>query len=128
MRFQALLLAALRRLAVLVVLAFVVTAVVSLLLGLLLGASAARSLTLGFYLAGSFLMVLGFFAGNRGPARIKSEAPGHATFPFTISGRTLRWATAGEQNENINNSAIFVSLGLILVLIGLFVDPKHSLF
>jgi len=120
--------AALRRLALLVVLSFVVTAVVSLLLGLMFGASVARSLTLGFYLAGSFLMVIGFFAGNRGPARIKSEAPGHATFPFTISGRTLRWATAGEQNESINNSAIFVSLGLILVLIGLIFDPSHSLF
>jgi hypothetical protein len=127
-RNPAVLLAALRRLAVLIVLAGAVTAAGSIVLGLLFGSSVTRSLTLGFYLAGCFLMVLGFFAGNRGPARVKSEAPGHATFPFTMGGRTLRWASAGEQHETINNSAIFISLGLILVVIGLFVDPSHSLF
>jgi hypothetical protein len=121
-------LAALRRLALLVLFGAAVTSVGSLLLGLVFGASVERSLTVGFYLTGAFLMVLGFFAGNRGPARIKSETPGPATFPFTLSGRRLRWATASEQHESINNSAIFVSLGLILVLIGLFIDPQHSLF
>ena len=121
-------LAALRRLALLVVLGAAATAVVSLPIGLLLGASALRSLTLGYYLVGCFLMVVGFFAGNRGPARVRSESPGAAVFPFVISGRRLRWATAGEQNESINNSAIFVTLGLILVLIGLFIDPNHAVF
>ena len=121
-------LAALRRLAVLVVIGAMVTAVVSLPIGLLLGSSALRSLTLGFYLGGCFLMVIGFFAGNRGPARVRSESPGAAIFPFTISGRRLRWATAGEQNETINHSAVFVTLGLILVVIGLFIDPNHTVF
>jgi hypothetical protein len=121
-------LAALRRLALLVLLGAAVTSVGSLLLGLLLGASVARSLTVGFYLTGAFLMVLGFFAGNRGPARVKSETPGPATFPFAFAGRRLRWATASEQHESINSSAIFISLGLILVLIGLLIDPQHSLF
>jgi hypothetical protein len=121
-------LAALRRLAVLVAIGCVVTAVLSLPIGLLFGASALRSLTLGFYLGGCFLMVIGFFAGNRGPARVRSESPGAAVFPFTISGRRLRWATAGEQNETINNSAIFVTLGLILVVIGLLIDPNHTVF
>ena len=122
------LLAALRRLALLVVLGGAVIAVVSLVLGLLVGSSPERSLTLGFYLSGCFLMVLGFFAGNRGPARVKSETPGPAFFPFAIGSRRLRWATSIEQHETINNSAVFVSLGLILVLIGLFIDPQHSLF
>jgi hypothetical protein len=122
------LLAALRRLVVLVVLAGTLTAACSLVLGLLLGSSVSRSLTLGYYLVGCFLLVLGFLFGNRGPARVKSEAPGHATFPFTMGGRTLRWASAGEQHESINNSAVFITLGLILVVIGLFVDPTHSLF
>ena len=66
--------------------------------------------------------------GNRGPARIKSESPGAAVLPFTISGRRLRWATLGEQHETINNSAIFVTLGLIFVFMGLLIDSKHSLF
>jgi len=122
------LLAALRRLAALVVLGTLATALLSLPVGLLFGASAERSLTIGFYLAGCFLMVVGFFAGNRGPARVKSEAAGPALLPFTFSGRRLRWATQGEQHETINNSAIFVTLGLILVVIGLLIDPNHTLF
>jgi hypothetical protein len=122
------LLAALRRLTFLVLLGSAVTAVGSLLLGLLFGASALRSLTVGFYLCGAFVMILGFFAGNRGPARVRSETAGPATFPFAFGGRRLRWATASEQHEAINHSAVFVSLGLILVLIGLFIDPQHSLF
>jgi hypothetical protein len=121
-------LTAVRRLAVLIVLGSMSVAVISIPLGFLAGVSVLRSLTLGFYLGGCFLMIIGFFAGNRGPARVKSEAPGAAVFPFAISGRTLRWATFGEQNETINNSAIFVSLGLILVVIGLLIDPQHALF
>jgi urea transporter len=122
------LLAALRRLAALIVLGGLVTAIVSIPVGFLLGSSAERALTIGFYLSGCFLMVVGFFAGNRGPARVKSESPGPALLPFTFSGRRLRWATQGEQNETINNSAIFVTLGLILVVIGLLIDPNHALF
>jgi hypothetical protein len=122
------LLAALRRLAALVVLGSLATALLSLPVGLLFGASAERSLTIGFYLTGCFLMVVGFFAGNRGPARVKSETAGPALLPFTFSGRRLRWATQSEQHETINNSAIFVTLGLILVVIGLLLDPNHTLF
>jgi hypothetical protein len=40
----------------------------------------------------------------------------------------LRWATLGEQNETINNSAVFISLGLILVALGAVIDTRHSLF
>jgi len=122
------LLAALSRLAALIVLGSIATALLSLPVGLLLGSSPERSMTIGFYLTGCFLMVVGFFAGNRGPARVKSESPGRAVLPFTFSGRRLRWATQGEQNETINNSAIFVTLGLILVVFGLLIDPNNSLF
>ena len=123
-------LAAVRRLVLLVVLCSALTLVVSVALGLLVGASLDRSVSLGFYAVGCFLMVAGFFVGNRGPARVRSEEPsgGFAILPFPFSGgRRLRWATADEQNETINNSAVFIVLGLILVLIGVIVDNKHSL-
>src|SRR5439155_14624946 len=55
------LLAALRRLVLLVGGAAGLTAVVSLLIGLLIGASLERSLTIGFYLVGCFLLVTAFF-------------------------------------------------------------------
>ena len=121
-------LAALRRLAVLVVLCSAVTVVGSVALGLLAGASLDRAISLGFYGLGCFLMVSGFFVGNRGPARVKSETAGSSILPLPGMGdRRLRWATLDEQNETINNSAIFIVLGLVLVLIGVVVDSHHSL-
>jgi hypothetical protein len=73
-------------------------------------------------------MVSGFFVGNRGPARLKSEATGWSMLPLPGLGeRRLRWASLDEQNETINNSAIFISLGLILVLIGVLIDSRLSL-
>ena len=122
------LVAALRRLAVAVLLSVGVTAAGSLVFGALLGASIDRSLVLGFYLMGCFLMVAGFFVGNRGPARVKSES-GAVVTPFGLFGhRQLRWATMGEQYETINNSAVLVGLGIILVVIGVLLDGRHSLF
>jgi hypothetical protein len=47
--------------------------------------------------------------------------PGYAS-------RRLRWATLDEQEETINHSAIFIGLGVILVLIGILVDSQRSLF
>jgi hypothetical protein len=123
------LVAALRRLAFVTALALGVTVVLSLILGLLIGSSINRALTLGFYLAGCFLLVVGFFVGNRGPARIKGEDTiGPAMLPVPGAGaRRLRWATLTEQNETINNSAVFISLGLILVALGAIIDTRHSL-
>jgi hypothetical protein len=121
-------LAAIRRLVVLVVACSGITVVASVALGLLAGASLDRAVSLGFYGLGCFLMVSGFFVGNRGPARVKSETAGSSMLPIPGFGnRRLRWATLDEQNETINNSAVFIILGLILVLIGVVVDSHHSL-
>lgn len=121
-------LAAIRRLVVLVVLCSALTLVVSVPLGLLADASLDRAVSLGFYGLGCFLMVSGFFVGNRGPARVKSETAGSTMLPIPgFSNRRVRWATLDEQNETINNSAVFIILGLILVLIGVVVDSHHSL-
>jgi hypothetical protein len=121
-------LAALRRLALLILGCCAVTVVGSTLLGLLVGASLDRAISLGFYGFGCFLLVAGFFVGNRGPSRVKSEEAGGAAMPLPfMGGRRLRWATADEQNETINNSAVFIVLGLVLVLIGVLVDSRHSL-
>jgi hypothetical protein len=125
------LVAALRRLAFVAVLAIGVTVVLSLLIGLLIGAGAVRSIVIGFYLGGSFLLVVGFFVGNRGPARVKGgdDTIGPLGLPIPGSStRSLRWATIGEQNETINNSAVFISLGLVLVALGVVFDTRHSLF
>src|SRR5215210_7208233 len=120
--------AAIRRLVLLVALSSAITAAGSLALGLLVGASLGRALALGFYGLGCFLMVSGFFVGNRGPARVMSESAGPSMLPFPGFGeRRLRWATPEEQNETIGNSAVFIVLGLIMIVIGVLVDSRHSL-
>jgi hypothetical protein len=118
------------RLAVAVALCVGLTAAGAALIGLLIGASLDRSLVLGFYLVGCFFMLAGFFVGNRGPARVKSEEPGASATPFGVfsGSRRLRWATLGEQDETINNSAVFVTLGLVLVVVGVLLDSRHALF
>jgi len=131
--------AAVRRLAFISAVAIGVTVVVSLLIGLLIGSGVERALTLGFYFVGSFLLISGFFVGNRGPVRVKAEdhgeegvagaSPAAMIFPIPgFSKRRMRWASASEQNETINNSAIFIVLGLLLVFIGVGFDSHHSLF
>ena len=119
----------LRRLFLLIAGCVAVTALGSVIVGALVGASLDRALTIGFYLGGCFLMLAGFFVGNRGPARVKSEGQhtGGMLLPFG-GGRNLRWASLGEQNETINTSAVYISLGLILVAIGIALDSRHSLF
>jgi hypothetical protein len=123
--------AAARRFFTLLVVTAVVTSVVSLALGLLIGSSASRSVSVGLYLVGCFLLVAGFFVGNRGPARLRDpDEEGGAIggmFGIGIGRRRLRWATIEEREEAISNSAIFVVLGLALILLGVVADSRVRL-
>jgi hypothetical protein len=127
--------AALRRLVLVVLGAVGVTALVSLAIGGLVGSSPGRAVTLGFYLVGCLFLLAGFFTGNRGPARVRSdrEDGGSTGFLSVIfgggsGGRRLRWATLNEQDETINASAVYVALGIVLVFAGFLVDSRHALF
>jgi hypothetical protein len=93
------------------------TAVAALIAALVLGSDVSRSLALGFYLAGAGLLIAGFFVGNRGPVRAKRNQP----IPI-FGSRFVRWATAEELNETINTSAVYVSLGFALILLGVLAD------
>src|SRR5512133_652636 len=117
---------ALRRLALLIVGVGFGTLVVSVLLGLLFGASLPRAIALGYYLVGSFLLLAGFFFGNRGPVRPRGDAD--VGGGMILRGRRVRWATRDEQAEAINYSALYVVLGLVLIFLGLASDNKHALF
>ena len=98
------------------------TAVLSLLGGLLGGASVSRALAVGFYLVGSFMLVAGFFIGNRGPVRPKG------TGPMLFGSRMMRWATPLEREDSLNESALFVAVGFVLILVGVAVDTRTGLF
>jgi hypothetical protein len=103
------------------------TAILSALFGLLIGASVLRSIAIGLYLIGSFLLLVGFLFGNRGPVRSKGDDVGGDIF-FGLGSRRLRWATREEQEDAINTSAVFVPIGLVLILLGVASDNRHSLF
>ena len=101
-----------------------ITAVVASLLGLVVGASLDRAVSLGFYAVGSFLVIIGFFIGNRGPIRAKGEdAALFGLFPFR-----RRWAEPDEHAGTINDSALLVVLGFVLIVLGIAVDTRYDLF
>lgn len=116
--------AALRRLALLLGGSAVGIGAFSALVGLVLGNSLGRSVSLGYYLAGSFLLIAGFFIGNRGPLRAKREPGGM----FFIGPRVVRRATLEEREETINTSAVFVALGFALIILGVLADDRYRLF
>jgi hypothetical protein len=118
-----LLAAAARRFAVVLVAISAGTALISYLLGLATGSTANRSISLGFYVVGSFLLVAGFFVGNRGPARFMGEE--HAGF---FGPRRLRWASLEERTTTLNESALLVSIGFVLLVVGLLVDDRAAMF
>ena len=99
------------------------TAVVAGLLGLLIGASLDRAVSLGFYCVGSFLVIIGFFVGNRGPIRAKGEDTALlGLFPIR-----RRWAEPDEHAGTINDSALLVVLGFVLIVLGIAVDTRYDL-
>jgi hypothetical protein len=114
--------AALRRFLIVFLLTASLTAAASLLLGFLAAASISRSVSLGFYAVGSFLLVAGFAFGNRGPARPKGEG----AVPL-FGSRMLRWATREEGEEALNTSAIFVALGFLLIVLGVLADTRYEI-
>jgi hypothetical protein len=115
--------AAARRFLVMLLVLAGATAAVSAALGALGGASLGRAVSLGFYVVGSFLIVAGFFFGNRGPVRLT----GDGAVPI-FGSRMMRWATPDERETSINESAIFVSLGLVLILLGIAADNRTGLY
>ncbi|HEX2377756.1 MAG TPA: hypothetical protein VHI30_09380 [Gaiellales bacterium] len=118
------LLAGLRRFAILVAVAVAVTAVVSGLVAVLSGQPVRRSVTVGLYLVGSVFVMLGFFAGNRPPVRADGEQAG--LFGGLIPRGSARWMTASERRDQISTSALFLTLGLTMLGAGVLVDSRHT--
>ena len=118
----AMLLAGARRFGVLLAATAAAVTVCSLAVGALIGVSVNRAVATGFEGFGSLMLVFGFFVGNRGPVRAKGD-----TAPF-FGPRFLRWATPEEFRSTIADSAIFIVLGLVLILFGLAIDSRYRLF
>ena len=104
-----------------------VTVAGSLLLGLAAGSSVRRALTVGFYLMGSFLLLAGFFVGTRGRTRVETDSTRGGLLPY-LASRRLRMASEEEEREVIGTSAIVITLGLFLIVVGAAVDPENDLY
>jgi len=115
--------AAARRFAVIVAALIGGTAALALLVGVAFGAGVSRSLSLGWYIVGSILLISGFFVGNRGPTRPQGEG---FLSPFSMR-RWVRWATPDEQRESISLSAVLVVLGFLLIALGVLADTRYSI-
>ena len=98
------------------------TGALALLLGLAVGSSVSRSLSLGWYIVGSVLLISGFFIGNRGPSRPQ----GQGWSPFSLQ-RWSRWATPDEQRDSLSLSAVLVVLGFVLIALGVLADTRYKI-
>ena len=99
------------------------TAALTLLFAALGGGNVDRTVAIGFDLVGIFFLVAGFFVGNRGPVRLK----GQASVPL-FGERRMRWATPGERDAAISDSAIFIAVGIAMIVIGVAIDSRYRLF
>ena len=124
--------AAARRIVLLFGLATIAIAAVSALIGIALGGPATRSASTGLYLVGCFLIVLGVFAGVRGPLRPAGDAedvePMGALLGVGIFSKGSRHATTDERDDARSTAWLFLALGLVMVIVGIAVDPRTSLF
>jgi hypothetical protein len=119
--------AGVRRFLMVAAAAVVITAVLSLAVGLLVGDSINRSLSVGFYLAASMSMLLGVFFGVRPPVRQEGDAGALGGLFGVFGSGPVRFATPEEREDSLGSSAVFVVLGLVLVLCGLVCDGRHPL-
>ena len=119
-----------RRILVLVAAVSAGTAVVSLLGALAVGAAAGTALATGFYVVGAFFLLAGIAVGARGPVRPKGAGerePAMSLFGLGIGFRGLRPATAEERREGVAITALFLALGVSLIIFGIVADSAVEL-
>jgi hypothetical protein len=105
------------------------TTAISLVIGLLAGTSVSRAISLGFYVVGSCVLLIGFVIGNRGPVRLREEVVEHVGGDTGVRTRRLpQWASIEERSQGINNSAVFITVGFCLLALGVATDTRYPLF
>ena len=102
-----------------------VTILLSLAIGLAAGSSAARSVSVGLYVAGAVALVGCFIVGARGPLRGVTRSG--ETVPL-IGARRVRRATIAERADASGTAIFLFALGLVLIIVGALIDPAHKAF
>ena len=119
------LLGAARRIALPFLGVLVITVVVSALLGLAAGSGIGRSIAVGLYLLGAALLAGCFAFGVRGPLRGVSQKGETVSL---LSARGTRRATNDERSEATQIALLLFVVGILVVLLGSWIDPAHSTF
>ncbi len=101
------------------------TVVASLVIGVAVGSSIARSVSVGLYAAGAALLVGCFVVGARGPLRGVNRTG--ETVPV-LSARRVRRATGDERSDSVQTAIVLFALGLGLVVVAALIDPAHQAF
>jgi len=100
----------------------------SVVVGLLFGADPRRSISLGLYGVGSLFVIVGVFYGIRPPVRTTGGGGPPGIFgSLAAGGGIARWADRDDIEESLGLSAVFVSVGLLLIVIGVAIDPRSRL-
>lgn len=94
------------------------TAVVSALVALVTSTSLDRAISLGMYGVGSFCVIGGFAIGTRGPLRRPVRGEQRAPRGHVASVDDLRGAR--------NASGLLITVGLLLLVIGVVVDSRFK--
>jgi uncharacterized membrane protein HdeD (DUF308 family) len=123
--------AAVRRLALLIGGAIAFTGVIGGAVGAALGSGFARSATVALYVVGCFLLVLGIFAGVRGPIRPRGtdeeREPLGSLFGYGLSASGIRRATPDERADARSTTWLFLAVGVAMIVAGVLIDPKTAL-
>jgi hypothetical protein len=118
--------AGLKRLAILLVATSLALGALGALGALASGGAVDRWVSVAYYLVGAFLLVLGFFAGMRGPLRPRGSDQGAdpvtGLFGIGIASRGARAATDEERRDTLATAGIFLGVGLWLIVLGILVD------
>jgi uncharacterized membrane protein YidH (DUF202 family) len=121
----------LRRLAILFGVIFALTSVISLVIGALAHASLERAVAVGFYVAGTAVLVGCFVFGLKGPIRADlgtSAQPEQQIRPSFLMPRSIRRATPEERMESKRTSLALFALGIVLIMIAAAFDPNRHAF
>jgi hypothetical protein len=101
------------------------TVVVSSLIGVAVGSSLARSVSVGLYIAGVALLIGCFVLGARGPLRGVNRTG--ETVPV-FGARRVRRATGDERSDSVQTAILLFALGLGVIVIAALIDPAHQAF
>jgi hypothetical protein len=105
----------------------VVIAVIATGVALLAHFQIRRGISVAYIATGALITMVGVLHGLRPPVRIDREQSQLGLFGVILTGGQVRRATLEERDDALASSALFVVLGIVLLILGGLLDPNHRL-